>query len=126
LGKVKYFQSSPRVKIKYKDSDQTHLALGVQAFDRFDERRHALNLLSIILGGNTSSRLFMEIREKLGAAYYIGARAGLSSYGGELVANAGIPHGELKRVIRKITGIFKKLQSKVTEINELEQQYISL
>ena len=49
--------------MKSKETDQTHLILGVRAFDIFDERRYVLEVLSDILGGGMSSRLFQKIRE---------------------------------------------------------------
>lgn len=107
---VKYKQSSLRVKFKHKKSDQTHIAFGIQTFGMFDDRKYALNLLGGILGGNMSSRLFMEIREKLGLAYYIGARPSLSTYGGSLIINAGIPHNSLKKVTSKIMDIIMNIR----------------
>ncbi|MBU2219246.1 insulinase family protein, partial [Patescibacteria group bacterium] len=69
--RIKISQKSPQIKIIKKDSDQTHFALAFRGYDMFDEKRYILNLLSVVLGGNMSSRLFTEIREKLGLAYYV-------------------------------------------------------
>ncbi|MEK7133228.1 MAG: pitrilysin family protein, partial [Patescibacteria group bacterium] len=63
---VKEKQNKPAVRFFYKETDQTHLILGLRSYDMYDPKRYALGLLGIILGGNASSRLFMEIREKLG------------------------------------------------------------
>jgi len=54
-----------------KDLEQVHLALGTWAPSVSDPRRYAGNLLNVILGGNMSSRLFQEVREKRGLAYSI-------------------------------------------------------
>ena len=62
-------QDEPLVNIKYKDSDQTHFILGTRGYDMFNDDKYILNLLGVMFGGNMSSRLFMEIREKLGLAY---------------------------------------------------------
>src|SRR3989344_4760893 len=72
-GKVKTEdrQSAPALKIQPKESDQTHLVLGVRAYNVSDERRFALGVLADILGGGMSSRLFQKVRDELGAAYYI-------------------------------------------------------
>jgi len=117
---VQYRQSSPRVKIKYKKSDQTHLVLGAYAFSMRDKRKYALGLLGGILGGNMSSRLFMEIREKLGLAYYVGARPNLNTYGGALVINAGIPHVALKKVIQKIDDILDSVRKNGVSESEIK------
>jgi predicted Zn-dependent peptidase len=50
---------------------QTHVSLGVPAFPYKDKRRYAALILSNILGGGMSSRLFQSIREKLGLAYNV-------------------------------------------------------
>ena len=108
MKKVVFKQNGPAVKIKHKETDQTHLVLGVKGYDMFDRRRHILDLLTVILGGNASSRLFMEIREKLGLAYYVGARTSFETYGGYFTVNAGVPHGDLKKAVKKIAEILKR------------------
>jgi len=69
--KVNDAQSQPRVKFFKKDIEQMHLALGLPGLDENHKDRYVLSLLSIILGGNMSSRLFIEVREKKGLAYSI-------------------------------------------------------
>src|SRR3989344_3446299 len=66
-------QEKPELLVKYKESDQTHLILGVRGCDVFDKRRFAAEIIADILGGGMSSRLFQKIREEMGAAYYVNA-----------------------------------------------------
>jgi predicted Zn-dependent peptidase len=54
-----------------KSLEQTHLCLGGRAPNLKEEERFAATVLSTILGGNMSSRLFQEIREKRGLAYSV-------------------------------------------------------
>lgn len=54
-----------------RDIEQAHLVYGTQGIPRGDDRRWALGLLNVILGGGMSSRLFQEIREKRGLAYAV-------------------------------------------------------
>ncbi|VAW18401.1 hypothetical protein MNBD_BACTEROID05-306, partial [hydrothermal vent metagenome] len=61
-----------KVFFEKRDIEQMHLALGVRGFHENDKRRYTLNLLNVILGGNMSSRLFAQVREKRGLAYSIG------------------------------------------------------
>lgn len=103
--KTEISQSEPRVKIIGKDCDQTHLAMAFRAYDMFDEKRYILGLLSVILGGNTSSKLFMEIREKLGLAYYVYSWGDQYLDCGYLGIAAGVPHEKLPETIKKITEI---------------------
>lgn len=78
-GKVPYQpykkqkQSTPRVNIFYKKTDQANIILGVEGFNRQDPRRYAARLLGVILGEGMSSRLFTQIRERRGLAYHVAA-----------------------------------------------------
>jgi predicted Zn-dependent peptidase len=54
-----------------RDTSQVHLVFGTEAFRYGDARRHALTLLTTILGGGMSSRLFQKVREDLGLAYTV-------------------------------------------------------
>lgn len=114
-------QEKPEVLLKYKETDQTHLILGLRAFDIFDERRYALEVLSDILGGGFSSRLFQKIREEMGAAYYVNAEADLYTDHGYLAASAGIDHNKIDQVIETMLEEFKNLSEKPTSNKELER-----
>jgi predicted Zn-dependent peptidase len=92
-------QSAPRVKTHFRKSDQAHIAMGFRAFSVFDERRYALRVLGDILGGGDSSRLYMRVREEMGAAYYVGAGSDLSLDHGVLGISAGIDHAKVDEVI---------------------------
>jgi predicted Zn-dependent peptidase len=54
-----------------RDTAQSHIVLGTDTFPYRDDRRHALLLLTTVLGGGMSSRLFQRIREELGLAYSV-------------------------------------------------------
>ncbi|HBR13931.1 MAG TPA: hypothetical protein DD723_00075 [Candidatus Omnitrophica bacterium] len=64
-------QTRPRARFFKKNIEQMHLSLGMLGYDERHKDRYVLGLLSIILGGNMSSRLFVELREKRGLAYSI-------------------------------------------------------
>ncbi len=114
-------QEKPEVLLKHRETDQTHLVLGVRAFDIFDERRYILEVLSDILGGGFSSRLFQKIREEMGAAYYVSADADLYTDHGYLAASAGVDHNKINEVIEAMLEEFKKLTEKPVENKELER-----
>jgi predicted Zn-dependent peptidase len=65
--------SNQQLTIEPKETAQAHFVLGWPALERGHPQRYVLSVLSTILGGNRSSRLFNEIREKRGLAYYIWA-----------------------------------------------------
>ncbi len=120
-GKLKTIeaQTSPQSKVLFKESDQTHLILGFRAFDMYDKRRHALEVLGDILGSGMSSRLFRLLREELGAAYYVNAGLDLFTDHGFLAAAAGIDHKKLSIVVNAILGEFKKLKTELVSKEEL-------
>jgi len=64
-------QSQSLVDLNYRKLEQVHLCLGTMGLSITDPRRYAYALLNTILGGNMSSRLFQEIREKRGLAYTV-------------------------------------------------------
>ena len=64
---------APVLVTREKPTEQYHLALGAPGLDRSDDRRHAMALLDVVLGGSMSSRLFQEIRERRGLAYSVGS-----------------------------------------------------
>ena len=57
--------------IRQKPVEQLHLAIGYQTIERDHELADALQTMSSVLGGSMSSRLFQEVREKLGLAYSV-------------------------------------------------------
>ena len=76
------------VLLHTKQSEQAHLVLGVRGYAIGHPKRYALQLLSVVLGGGMSSRLFTEVRERRGLSYYVHAAnaaytdAGRSTRGG--------------------------------------------
>ncbi|OGE31443.1 hypothetical protein A3C59_02270 [Candidatus Daviesbacteria bacterium RIFCSPHIGHO2_02_FULL_36_13] len=66
-------QDKARVNVFYKKTDQANLILGVEGFDRLDNKRYAAKVLSTILGEGMSSRLFLQVRERRGLAYHVSA-----------------------------------------------------
>jgi predicted Zn-dependent peptidase len=99
-----------RVGLVAKEAEQAHLALGFRVFGRDDSRRHALKVLSVVLGENMSSRLFQVIREKHGLAYAIQSCTSHFAETGSLVITAGVEPDKVRRVL---TLIFRELRKMV-------------
>src|SRR3989344_5076314 len=97
-------QKKPGLKILNKKTDQTHIFLGVRGYHAFDPRKEVLKIMSVILGGGMSSRLFMEVREKRGLAYYVGADADFYSDIGDFSSFAGLEGPKLKSALEGILG----------------------
>lgn len=62
---------SSRVRVREKQTEQSHLVIGGEGLTRNDDRRFAFGLLDHVLGGGMSSRLFQTIREERGLAYAV-------------------------------------------------------
>jgi predicted Zn-dependent peptidase len=59
----------PRVLLRRRKTEQAHICLGMRAFSYRHPDRYTLDLLNTVLGEGMSSRLFLNIRERLGLAY---------------------------------------------------------
>lgn len=114
-------QKKPAAALKTKDTDQTHLILGARAFNLFDSRRYALEVLAHLLGGSMSSRLFQKIRDVLGAAYYIYAAADLLTTHGYLAVAGGIDNSKTEIVIKAILEEFTRLKKENAPPAELQK-----
>ena len=99
-------QNAPAVKLRFKETDQTHLVIGMRSFDLYDKRVPTLGLLSTILGGGMSSRLFQKMREELGICYYIKSGTNDFTDNGSFIIFAGV---DSSRVEQGINGILEEL-----------------
>jgi predicted Zn-dependent peptidase len=113
--------NSSRVKVHTKSSDQAHLCLGFRTYEIAHPDRYVIDVLRVVLGGGMSSRLFTEVRERRGLAYYVLAMIQGYADTGSLYAQAGV---DLKRVDEAVTTIVGELQGMTKEPvpeNELEK-----
>ncbi len=108
-----------RVLVKYKESDQSHIVLGMPACTLLDEKRFPLEVLGNILGGGMSSRLFRKIREELGAAYYVKAGAELSMDHGHFAVSVGADNSKVPVVLKAILEEFHRLTNELVGEKEL-------
>ncbi|MFY9402279.1 MAG: pitrilysin family protein [Candidatus Omnitrophota bacterium] len=108
--KAKTRQSSAQIKAFYKDTEQTHIALGFKALKRGHPLRQALTLLHILLGANMSSRLFNEIREKRGLAYGISTAVKRFYDTGAFIIHAGIDNRKVSEAVNLTLKELKKVK----------------
>lgn len=114
-------QKRPAIASEFKDSGQSHIVLGFRAFNLFDKRRYAIEVLSDILGDDMSSRLFKRIREELGAAYYISSFADLSLDHGIFGTVAGVDHAKTEIVVRAILEECRRLTKDLVPPKEFQR-----
>ncbi len=111
----------PAQKIEFKETEQVHLALGVRAFSMFEEKKYPLVLLALILGGLMSSRLFVEIREKRGLAYYISTQTQLYTDSGYLLTQAGVSLDKVEEALKVILEEHLRMTKEEVLDEELER-----
>lgn len=102
-------QETPRVKIYHKKTDQAHLYFGYPAFSFNDPDREVLEVIGAILGGGMSSRLFIQVRERRGLAYYVRTTVDLYQETGFIAASAGLNLEKVKEAVGVIREEFEKL-----------------
>lgn len=103
--KVAESQTKPQILVHYKKTEQAHFCLGFRTFSFFDKRRYALSILSTILGGGMSSRLFMQVRERKGLCYYISTGREFYHDVGNIVTQAGVTNN-IEKIKEAVSTIF--------------------
>jgi predicted Zn-dependent peptidase len=113
--------AEPQVRLRRKESDQANICLGVPSYPLTHPDRYALQLLGTVLGTGMSSRLFLEVRERRGLAYYVYALNSSYSDAGTLVAQAGVDLNRADEAVGVIAEEFRKLADETVPAAELEK-----
>lgn len=119
--KVIEMQTKPEILLQERKTDQTHLCLGVRGYNLFHPDRYTQEVIGIVLGGMMSSRLFIKVRERLGAAYYINTAAEVDTDTGYLVTQAGIDNRKVELSISTILKEYKKISQVKIPKKELQK-----
>lgn len=114
-------QTAPVLKVKQKETDQTHVVIGVRTFPAKDKRDITLKVLRAVLGGGMSGRLWRKIREEMGACYYI--NLGIDEYTdhGYLASSVGIDLNRIREVTSAILAEFNKIKEELVSEQELQK-----
>ncbi len=117
VGSADYVKT--RVRLHKKDTEQVQLSLGFPAYPYGDPKLPALLLLSSILGGTMSSRLFLQVREKRGLCYFI--RASINPYQdvGSLTIQSGLSKDRIHEALEVIMEELRKIRAKDVTKEEL-------
>lgn len=116
---VKETQKESCISIKYKETDQVHLALALRTFNLYNDDMPAMKVASTILGGGMSSRLFQKMRDELGICYYVGAAHESFTDHGFLEVTAGVPAKRLEEAIAALMEELRLLKQEPVEKEEL-------
>lgn len=101
--------STHTLTVEERRTEQAHLVLGWPGIHRRDKDRYALTLLNVIMGGNMSSRLFTEVREKRGLCYYVRSDNDHYHDTGIFGASAGVDPGRIEEALKVIKAEFAAL-----------------
>ena len=110
-----------KVKLHTKESDQAHLCLGVLSYPLQHADRYALQLLAVVLGGGMSSRLFTEVRERRGLAYYVFGTNFSYTDTGTLYSQAGVDLNRIDDAVSTIAAELQKMADEQVPSDELEK-----
>tara|TARA_Y100000310_G_C20698841_1_gene827792 strand:- start:4937 stop:6202 length:1266 start_codon:yes stop_codon:yes gene_type:complete len=116
---VQEFQTTPQVFLEYRKTGQTHLAFGARGYNLSHKDRFAQDILAAILGGGMSSRLFLEIREKLGLAYYVSTSSEENPDTGYVVSVAGAKNEYVEKALKAIARQYKRIARYKVGVQEL-------
>ncbi|HLK42898.1 MAG TPA: pitrilysin family protein [Thermoleophilia bacterium] len=114
-------QITPRVSLDTRDSDQAHLRLGVRGVPTDSPDRYAMQVLSAVLGGGMSSRLFIEVRERHGLAYYVFCHHASYDDAGTLFAQAGVDTSRIDLAVTTIMREFRRMAEEPIGEEELRR-----
>ncbi|TML24102.1 MAG: insulinase family protein [Actinobacteria bacterium] len=110
-----------RILLHTKPSEQAHLHLGVRGYELGHPDRYALQLLAVVLGGGMTSRLFTEVRERRGLAYYVHAANGTFTDAGTLYTAAGVDVARIDDAISTIVDQLRRVAAEPLPHDELEK-----
>jgi predicted Zn-dependent peptidase len=114
-------QNKPNFLIKNKKIDQIVLSLGFRSFPANHRDEYPLKLLSIILGGSMSSRLFIKLRERQGLAYSVFSNVETYSDSGYITVQAGVPKDKLMEALTVILQEYGQMKKNLVTEEELKK-----
>jgi predicted Zn-dependent peptidase len=109
------------VKVHSKESDQAHICIGVPSYPLTHPDRYALQLVGTVLGTGMSSRLFSEVRERRGLAYYVFATNHSYTDAGTLYSQAGVDIKRIDEAIETIARELKRIAAEPVPADELDK-----
>ena len=114
-------QKSPIVFIESKESQQSQVALSFRGLGSTDAGRHTVSLLHVILGGNMSSRLFQELRERRGLCYSVSSSLSTHSDSGSFDISLGLDGENVMKALKLIFKECRRIAEKGVSAAELRR-----
>jgi predicted Zn-dependent peptidase len=114
-------QREPKTRFVSARSEQAHIAMGFHSLGKTEAQRFAIKLMNVILGGNMSSRLFEELREKYGLCYDVASSYKRHSDVGEIHIHAGVDNMKAVKSVMAILDEIKKMKDLGVTEDELDR-----
>lgn len=114
-------QTEPRMNVFYKETEQAHFYLGFPSIGWANPDRYVQTVMLTILGGNSSSRLFNEIREKRGLAYYAYSSGDMYAETGSMYALEGVALAQAEEAVKVTLEEFWKMKEQGITDEELSR-----
>ncbi len=119
-------QSVPRLSVENKVTEQAHMIVGFSAYPYRHKNNYPLRILSTVLGGGMSSRMFLRIRERLGLAYYVATSFNNYLDTGNFFLQAGLKVASAPKALEIVLDELVKVRDQGITSKELKkaQEYI--
>ena len=113
--------TAPHVVVRRRRTEQAHICLGVRALSYMHPDRYALDLLNTVLGEGMSSRLFLNIRERLGLAYDVHSFTQKHRDTGHLGVYLGVDPKKAAEAIQAVVAEMRTLSDRDLSAEELQR-----
>lgn len=112
-------QAKPRLRVQHKMTEQAHMIVGFGAYPYKSKYNYPMRLMSAVLGGGMSSRLFLRVRERLGLAYYVSASYNNYLDAGNFTVQSGLKVSSAPQALEVILDELRKMRDKGVTTGEL-------
>ena len=110
-----------RSRVEIRGTEQLHMCVAFPGISRYDTDRYTLDLLTTILGGSTTSRLFLEVRERRALAYDIHVYNTKLADTGSIVVYAGVEPGRAGEAAGAILHEIDRMRRRIVPAEELRK-----
>jgi predicted Zn-dependent peptidase len=114
-------QPGPQVQVQALESEQVHFCLAMPGLSMYDPAKRAMMVFDAIVGGNSTSRLFQEIREERALAYTIGSYSREYVDAGKWVVSASVDADAIEETIQAVMDVLRAVRQQGVTAAELEQ-----
>ncbi len=113
--------ANERVILQNKKTEQAHIIVGVEGVAARHDDNYTEKIMSVILGGNMSSRMFSNVREAKGLSYYIRTTTDDYTDTGTISTSAGVDLKRIDLAIEAIIEEYRKITEAPVSDNELKK-----